>query len=183
MSATRPRRERPDSLHVTSHASSVTPRGLALDPVTLREALGADADDPHAVACLRFDVLAAVRRLEEEVATGKITSGVRRVHGRPLADWLDLADVARRLRASSFFPNARAPQGPVPQPPCPSRWRPVAGEPSGLTMTGGRSALEGLVVEAVTVSESWDGYLSLAALSAYSSLSERRLRGFLIRWQ
>lgn len=34
------------------------------------------------------------------------------------------------------------------------------------------------VVEGVTIAESWDSYMSLRALAAYSSLSERTLRGF-----
>jgi hypothetical protein len=71
----------------------------ALDPATLREVLGRDADNPHAVAYLRFDVLAVVRRLEQEIESGEITPGVRLVRGRPLADWLSLDDLAALLRA------------------------------------------------------------------------------------
>ncbi|MGH8696029.1 MAG: hypothetical protein ACREVS_06105 [Burkholderiales bacterium] len=69
-----------------------------LDLRTLREVLGPDAVDPHAVACIRFDVLAAVREIEAGIETGVLPRR-RLVRGRPLADWLDLADVARLLRA------------------------------------------------------------------------------------
>lgn len=80
---------------------SAAARGApALDPVTVHEVLGS-RPDPHELACLHFDVLAAVRRLEEEIATGSVMPGVRLVRGRPLADWLDLADVARLLRTGA----------------------------------------------------------------------------------
>jgi hypothetical protein len=72
---------------------------LVLNPETVREVLDADAGDPHAVACLRFDVLAVVRKLEEEIATSSLAPGLRLVRGRPLADWLDLDDLARLLCA------------------------------------------------------------------------------------
>lgn len=70
-----------------------------LDPATVADALGRDAGDPHAVGCLRFDVLAAIRGLEQEIESGEITPGVRLVRGRPLADWLDLDELTRLLRA------------------------------------------------------------------------------------
>lgn len=69
-----------------------------LDPGTVREVLG-DRPDPHAVACLAWDVMNAVRDLEQEILSGVIAAGPRLVHGRPLGDWLDLGDVARLLRA------------------------------------------------------------------------------------
>lgn len=68
------------------------------DPVTVREALGAQPD-PHDLACIRFDVLSAVVALEREIQTGVIAPGSRLVHGRPLGDWLGLDEVARLLRA------------------------------------------------------------------------------------
>lgn len=77
--------------------SDIAPRGVwvELDPVTIREAAGPGSIDPHAVACLRFDVLAAVHRFEDEIAAGAVAVGPRLVRGRPLADWLDLGEVAR----------------------------------------------------------------------------------------
>jgi len=78
-------------------APPTTPR---LDTETVREVLGPDAADPHAVACLRFDVLAAVRQLEAGIASGVLPPR-RLVHGRPLADWLSLDDVVRLLRGGA----------------------------------------------------------------------------------
>jgi hypothetical protein len=71
---------------------------LDLDPTTILEVFGA-TPDPHDVACVRFDVLAAVHGLEAEIAAGTIAPGVWLVRGRPLADWLHLEDVAALLRA------------------------------------------------------------------------------------
>jgi hypothetical protein len=68
-----------------------------LDPVTVREVLGAHADQ-HDLGILRLDVLASIRKLEAEIATGSITPRVRLVRGRPLADWLSLDDIARLMR-------------------------------------------------------------------------------------
>lgn len=73
-------------------------RTLRLDPETVREVLG-PKPELHDIACIRFDVLATVRRLETEIQNGVIPPGVRLVRGRPLADWLDLDEVARLLRA------------------------------------------------------------------------------------
>ena len=70
---------------------------LTLDPTTVREVLG-DHPNEHNVAILRLDVLAVVRQLEAEIATGSIRPGVRLVRGRPLADWLNLDVIARLLR-------------------------------------------------------------------------------------
>jgi hypothetical protein len=66
--------------------------------VTMREALGVPAD-PHHAACITFDVLMAVLRLEREIKTGAIGQRPVLIRGLPLALWLDLADVARLLRA------------------------------------------------------------------------------------
>lgn len=71
---------------------------LALDAETAREVLGHDPD-PHELACIRLGVLAAVHALAAEIESGVIAPGPRLVHGRPLADWLDLDAVARLLRA------------------------------------------------------------------------------------
>lgn len=74
---------------------------ITLDPDTVREVLlGPDAADPHTVACLRFDVLEAVREFEAAIQSGVLPPR-RLIHGRPLADWLCLHDVARLLSARS----------------------------------------------------------------------------------
>jgi hypothetical protein len=69
----------------------------ALDPTTLRDALG-PTPDALDVAILRFDVLTAVLELEGGIATGMLPPR-RLVRGRPLADWLSLDDVAALFRA------------------------------------------------------------------------------------
>lgn len=79
---------------------SVTGRNassLLLNPVTLAEILGPDANNQHAVACVQFDVLAAVLAIEAGIMTGVIPPR-RLVYGRPLADWLELDEIARLLR-------------------------------------------------------------------------------------
>ena len=88
------------------------PDSLSLDPITVCEVLtGCDPEpwrrakhehpvpDPHDLAILRFDVAEAVAQLEAELRAGAVEPRVRLVRGRPLADWLDLDDVARLLRA------------------------------------------------------------------------------------
>jgi hypothetical protein len=73
------------------------PRFLPLlDPDALRDMLG-ERPSPHAVAMLAWDVKDALDGLEAEIASGHVAPGIRLVHGRPLADWLDLGDVARLL--------------------------------------------------------------------------------------
>jgi hypothetical protein len=79
-------------LRADRHAQAVT-----LDPVTVRQALGSDPD-AHALGRLKLDVLAGVRALEREIASGMINPGVCLVHGRPLGDFLPLEEVARILR-------------------------------------------------------------------------------------
>jgi predicted Zn-dependent protease len=71
---------------------------LALDPVTVHEVLGANRDE-HDLGILRLEILAAVRQLEIEIATGVIDKRVRMVRGRPLADWLTIDDIAMLLRS------------------------------------------------------------------------------------
>src|SRR2546422_426819 len=68
-----------------------------LDPVTVREVFGKDPD-PHDLGCVRFEVLAAVRRLEAGIRRGVLPPR-QLVRHRPLCDWLDLEEVARLLRA------------------------------------------------------------------------------------
>lgn len=80
--------------------SPSTPRAtyrVRLDPATVREVCGPQPD-PHDLGALRLDVMAAVVALEAEIQSGVIAPGVRLVRGRPLADWLNLDDVARLLR-------------------------------------------------------------------------------------
>lgn len=74
------------------HSASV-----ALDPITIREVFG-ERPDPHAAAVARWDVSNAVRALEEEIRAGVVVPGIRLILGRPLADWLDLGDLAQLLR-------------------------------------------------------------------------------------
>jgi hypothetical protein len=69
---------------------------VELDRKAVAEVLGPDPD-VHAVACLQFDVLAAVREIEAGVRAG-VLAPRRLVHGRPLANWLPLDIVARLLR-------------------------------------------------------------------------------------
>jgi hypothetical protein len=76
----------------------LTPVSVTLDIQTVREVLGREATDPHAVACVRFAVVAALRELEAGIRAGSLPPR-RLVHGRPLADWLDLNSIARLLRA------------------------------------------------------------------------------------
>ena len=63
----------------------------------VREVLGPTPGE-HAIACLHFDVLQAVRQLQVEIQTGDMESRPLLVRDRPLGDWLDLADVAHLLR-------------------------------------------------------------------------------------
>jgi TubC N-terminal docking domain len=70
---------------------------LTLDLVTVREVLGG-RPDPHDLGILRLDVLAAVRQLEIEIASGAIWPGVRLIRGRPIAAWLSLDDLARIMQ-------------------------------------------------------------------------------------
>jgi hypothetical protein len=77
---------------------------LPLDPRSVREVLG-PKPDPHALAILRFDVLAAVRLLEREIQAGQIGQHPLMVRGLPLGLWLDLDALARWLVAGK---DARA---------------------------------------------------------------------------
>src|SRR5688572_20254717 len=70
-----------------------------LDKQTVREVLG-PAPDPHALAVVRFDVMAAVREIEEGICAGVLPPR-RLVRGLPLCDWLSLDVVARLLRLGS----------------------------------------------------------------------------------
>jgi len=93
--------------HLREHKAEVLrlltaprPTSPTLDPETVREVLGPHADNPHAVACIVWDVQDALRDLEHEILTGQIAPGPRVVHGRPLGDWLMLDEVARTLRSA-----------------------------------------------------------------------------------
>jgi hypothetical protein len=81
-----------------SAAQMRQPPTLSLDPATVREVLGPDADDPHAVACLRFDVLVVVRAIEAGIRSGVLPPR-RLVHGKPLADWLGMDQLAQLMGA------------------------------------------------------------------------------------
>lgn len=72
-------------------------RAPRLDAETLHDVVG-PRPNPHQLAMIEWDVRIAVRALEREIASGSIAPGVRRVHGRRLADWLDLTEVARLYR-------------------------------------------------------------------------------------
>lgn len=65
---------------------------------TLDMALKDGRIDPHHLAMLEWDVSDAVCALERQIRTGNVPPRPRLVQGRPLADWLDLSDLARRLR-------------------------------------------------------------------------------------
>jgi hypothetical protein len=69
---------------------------VTLDPVTIRAVLG-DQPDPNDLAIVTFDVVAAVHRIELSIRSGVLPL-YQVIHGRPLADWLDMAEVARLLR-------------------------------------------------------------------------------------
>lgn len=87
-----------------AQATQSPPRAwVDLNPETVREVLG-QAPDPHTLACLRFDVLAAFLQLEAEVVSGEIGQRALMVRGLPLGLWLDLADVARLLREGKARP-------------------------------------------------------------------------------
>ena len=86
------RRHKPEVLSLLAPAPPVS-----LDMRTVRDVLGPDADNPHAFASLLLEVTDAVRELEAGIRVGVLPPR-RLVHGRPLADWLNLDDVARLLR-------------------------------------------------------------------------------------
>jgi hypothetical protein len=69
----------------------------ALNPAVVAEVLG-PRPDPHHLAMLKMDVYAALRELEAGIAAGVLPPR-RLAHGRPLADWLPLDDVAALFRA------------------------------------------------------------------------------------
>jgi hypothetical protein len=82
-----------------------------LDPTAVHEAFG-EAPNDRDLAILRFDVLAAISRLEVEIATGVYGAAPILVRGRPLGDWLDLGEVAELLRRCRVA--RRGPQHPSP---------------------------------------------------------------------
>ncbi len=63
----------------------------------LAEAMLSGRLDPKMVTDVHEQVVAVVRDLEWQIASGKVDPRVRLVCGRPLADWLSLDDVARLL--------------------------------------------------------------------------------------
>jgi hypothetical protein len=88
-----------DAVTLCEHFDVPLPQVTALAAGrVLDAALRTGQVDSHAVACLRFDVLAAVRELAAGIAAGVLPPR-RLVAGRPLADWLSLDDVAALFRA------------------------------------------------------------------------------------
>lgn len=71
---------------------------VELDPVTVGEVLGKDAQDAHARAGLRWEVIHAAAGLEARLRDGRpLPPAPVRVRGRVLADWLPLGALARLL--------------------------------------------------------------------------------------
>jgi TubC N-terminal docking domain len=62
------RQHKTEVLRLLAPAPAATP--VSLDRVTIREVLGPDTDDPHAVACVRFEVVATVRELKAGIRAG-----------------------------------------------------------------------------------------------------------------
>lgn len=91
------RQSKAEVLVLLARMTTIT-SALILAPGLVDEVLG-PKPDPHALAILTFDVMAAVAQLEREIQAGAIGQTPLLVRGHPLGDWLDLADVARLLRA------------------------------------------------------------------------------------
>ena len=70
-----------------------------LDPAAVRELLGPGADD-HDLAILKFDIAEALARYLSGIRDGQLPPR-QLVRGLPLADLLNLADVAALLRAGA----------------------------------------------------------------------------------
>jgi hypothetical protein len=89
---------KPEILRLLTPPPSLEPAPTLpdLDPSTVREILGA-IPDPHLVACIAWDVLAAVHEIEAGIRTGHLPPR-RLIEGRPLADWLPLDTLARLIR-------------------------------------------------------------------------------------
>jgi len=81
-----------------------------LDPTAVHEALGAEPNESD-LAIVRFDVLAAISRLEIQIATSVLGAAPIQVRGRPLGDWLDLNEVADILRGCRVAGRGRARAG------------------------------------------------------------------------
>jgi hypothetical protein len=98
------------ALETTKAAGSTTKTfcpSVLLNPRTVKEALGAQPD-PHDLACLRFDVLAAIHQLEAEIKAGTFAPLPLLVCGIPLGLWVDLTLVAAWLKRKAATP----PHGP-----------------------------------------------------------------------
>lgn len=76
----------------------LTSPAVRLDAQTTAEVLGPDPA-PADLAAARREVSEAVDVLTADIAAGVVASRLLLVRGRPLADWLDLAEVAALLRA------------------------------------------------------------------------------------
>jgi TubC N-terminal docking domain len=105
----RPKEAVPDTLRaaIVQHkpellATLTVPAVRRLYPETMAEVLG-PAPEASAVAAVRCEVAAAVCELRAEIETGQLLPRCLLVRGRPLAEWLDLDDVAALLRAWDWF--------------------------------------------------------------------------------
>jgi hypothetical protein len=91
-----------ETIETTEESSKSLPPpspAVLLNPRAVKEALGAPPD-PHALASLRLDVLAAIHQLEAEIQAGTISSRPLLIRGRPLGDWVALSLVGTWLRAN-----------------------------------------------------------------------------------
>jgi hypothetical protein len=90
-----------DSRTLAEHFDLEVPPYASIDTINdiLADAMLDGRVDPEAVTSIHEQVVALVHELEWQIATGSVERQVRLVHGRPLADWLALDDVARVLRA------------------------------------------------------------------------------------
>lgn len=82
---------------------------VELDGVTVRQHFKGDPG-PHELAILRFEVLAALHKMDAEIDAG-VRVVPRWVRGVPLMEWLDLAeiaDLAARLAPKPLRPPAEA---------------------------------------------------------------------------
>ena len=77
---------------------------VTLAPAAVHGVVDATPTD-HDLAILRFDLLAAMCRLDAEIATGAVRATPMVVRGPALPDWLDLGEVARLFRCARQRPR------------------------------------------------------------------------------
>ena len=68
-----------------------------LNPQTIEAVFGTSLPSAHWLAWVRADVERAIAEYQADVAAGVRWPVVRRIEGRPLADWLPLDEVGRLL--------------------------------------------------------------------------------------